>query len=56
MLHNHNELKEGKEDLNKFNCILCDTDLNSKQDLNTHYSKKHVYSSQCKDFLTDEDA
>ena len=58
MLDTHNKLREqgGEKNLNKYNCIMCDTDFNSNEDLNMHYSHKHVYCHQCKDFLTDEDA
>ena len=56
MLSEHNEY-HGEEDLlDKFNCILCDTNYNSDKDLKMHYSEKHIYCCQCNELLTDEDA
>ena len=55
MLRDHNEQKEEVK-VPKQNCIMCDTDFNSNEELKVHYSEKHIYCQQCNDFLTDEDA
>ena len=55
MVRYHNEQKEEVKFI-KHNCIMCDTDFNSIEDLKVHYSEKHIYCQQCNDFLTDEDA
>ena len=55
MVRYHNEQKEEVKFI-KHNCIMCDTDFNSNEDLKVHYSEKHIYCQQCNDFLSDEDA
>ena len=55
MVRYHNEQKEEVK-VPKHNCIMCDMDFNSDEDLKVHYSEKHIYCQQCNDFLTDEDA
>ena len=58
MIDLHNELKE--KELNscnkKHNCIFCDQNFDSLEELQCHYSKKHIYCQECNDLLTDEDA
>ena len=54
-VHNELEQKEEKE-LNKHNCIMCDTDFISIEELHAHYSEKHIYCQHCNELLTDEDA
>ena len=57
MVSVHNELKEKlNQDLHKHNCIYCDTNYSSLENLKTHYSAEHIYCKECNEVLTDEDA
>ena len=57
MVSVHNALKEKlNQDLHKHNCIYCDTNFSSLENLKTHYSTEHVYCKECNELLTDEDA
>ena len=57
MVDYHNELKDKEEQgPSKHNCIFCDLNFPSLEELQLHYSQKHIYCQECNDFLTDEDA
>ena len=57
MVSVHNALKEKlNQNLHKHNCIYCDTNFSSLENLKTHYSTEHIYCKECNELLTDEDA